>query len=121
MSAFSFVRRQVLRLLVLMLSVCAFSSAQSVTITEYPVSLGAWDITTGPDGALWFTENSGNKIGRITTAGAITEYPIPTPSSQPTGITSGPDGAVWFTEDSGNKIGRIATSGTMTEYTIPTV
>jgi streptogramin lyase len=30
-------------------------------------------ITPGPDGALWFTENEGNKIGRITTAGAITE------------------------------------------------
>jgi streptogramin lyase len=36
-------------------------------------------ITVGPDGALWFTEQTGNKIGRITTAGVITEYPIPTP------------------------------------------
>src|ERR1700757_4214949 len=32
-------------------------------------------ITTGPDGALWFIE-SGGKIGRITTQGDITEFPI---------------------------------------------
>ena len=34
------------------------------------------DITTGPGGDLWFTEFGGN-IGRITTAGAITEFPVP--------------------------------------------
>ncbi len=33
-----------------------------------------WLITTGPDGNLWFTEYGRNKIGRISTAGAITEY-----------------------------------------------
>ena len=55
-------------------------------------------ITTGPDGALWFTEDKGNKIGRITTAGVITEFPIPTANSGPSSITTGPDGALWFTE-----------------------
>jgi hypothetical protein len=30
----------------------------------------------GPDGALWFAEQYGNKIGRVTTAGAFTEYPL---------------------------------------------
>jgi streptogramin lyase len=30
-------------------------------------------ITTGPDGALWFTEGATDKIGRITTAGVFTE------------------------------------------------
>src|SRR5262249_5406943 len=32
------------------------------------------DIVAGPDGALWFTEPTGNAIGRITTAGAVTEF-----------------------------------------------
>ena len=27
------------------------------------------DITTGPDGALWFTSMNNSRIGRITTAG----------------------------------------------------
>ena len=40
-------------------------------------------ITAGPDGALWFTEQTANKIGRITTAGVITEFPIPTANSLP--------------------------------------
>ena len=31
-------------------------------------------IVTGPDGALWFTNNGNNTIGRITTAGAVTNF-----------------------------------------------
>jgi virginiamycin B lyase len=96
-----------------------FSSAQN----------GAGAITSGPDGALWFTEPAANQIGRITTSGTITEFPVPTPNSflgghqPPAGgpsITSGPDGAIWFTEPAANQIGRITTSGTFTEYAIPT-
>jgi virginiamycin B lyase len=69
---------------------------------------------------LWFTEGGG-KIGRITTAGYITEYPVLTSRGEPAGIALGPDGALWFTEDYGNNIGRIApASGTFTEYPIPT-
>jgi virginiamycin B lyase len=41
---------------------------------------------------LWFTEDSGNKIGRITPAGVITEFSIPTPNSRPYDIATGPDG-----------------------------
>jgi virginiamycin B lyase len=43
------------------------------------------------------------RSGRITTAGVVTEYPIPTASSAPIGITAGPDGALWFAEFIGNK------------------
>jgi hypothetical protein len=68
-----------------------------------------------------FTENSANKIGRITTAGIFTEYPIPTASSGPIGITPGPDGAVWFTENSAVKIGRINSAGIFSEFVLPTV
>src|SRR5258706_4225506 len=59
--------------------------ALAVTFTEFPVPTvdgGPWSITTGPDGALWFTESFANKIGRITTAGVITEFPIPTANSE---------------------------------------
>jgi len=79
--------------------------------------LGA--ITAGPDGALWFTESTANQIGRITTSGAITSYPVPTANSGLMGITAGPDGALWFTESAVKQIGRITTSGTVTEYPIP--
>jgi virginiamycin B lyase len=103
-------------------------------ITEYRVPgawSGPWDITLGPDGALWFVEYSVHKIGRLTTDGHFAEYVIP---SNPTklqlqSITSGPDHALWFTEtpteggqgitDSG-VIGRITTGGHVTEFQLTT-
>ena len=44
----------------------------------------------GPDLALWFTETDANKIGRITPAGVITEFSIPTADSGTEVITMGP-------------------------------
>jgi streptogramin lyase len=73
-------------------------------------------ITAGPDGALWFTEQATNKIGRITTAGAITETVIPTAGSKPFSIATGPDGNLWFTESNTGKIGRITIGGAITEF-----
>ena len=93
---------------VLLLILPAIAAAQQIAIGEYPVPTAnskPEDITAGPDGALWFTEDYGNKIGRITTAGVITEYPVPTANSYPEGIVAGPDGALWFTEYYGNRIG----------------
>src|SRR5260370_24000851 len=80
-------------------------------------------ITAGPDGALWFVESSGNKIGRIATNGTILgETFIPTTNSQPVGITAGPDGNLWFTEfaATANKIAKITPAGAITEFSIPT-
>ena len=78
----------------------------SISITEFPLNSYPQGIAAGPDGALWFTEVNANRIGRITTDGVVTEYPVPTPDSYLGGITAGPDGAFWFTEQSANKIGR---------------
>src|ERR1017187_4158007 len=100
----------------------------SVSITEYPVPTTSvfiqangnpYGIAAGPDGALWFTEGIANKIGRITTTGAFTEYPVPTPFSGLDPITAGPDGALWFTEGFAGKIGKITTGGVITEYPVP--
>jgi streptogramin lyase len=64
----------------------------------------------GIDGNLYFTESEGNKIGRITPSGTITEFPIPTSGSLSGsgGIALGPDGAIWFVEFGANKIGRFS-------------
>jgi len=69
-------------------------------------------ITTGPDGALWFGENG--VIGRLTTAGTIQQFPLPTPTATVTDITAGPDDAVWFGEN--GAIGRITTTGAITMH-----
>ena len=75
-------------------------------------------IAAGPDGALWFTNEASNPIGRITTSGTVTDYTGPGISG-PIGITAGPDGALWFTNAENNSIGRISTNGTVTNYTGP--
>ena len=49
-------------------------------------------IVAVPDNALWFTELFGDRVGRITQTGAITEYP--TPGVGPVGIVVGPDDAL---------------------------
>lgn len=86
-------------------------------------------VANGPDGALWFTENGSNAIGRVAVAngvaGAVTEFPLPTASAGPEGIVTGPDQALWFTESNVGKIGRIPVNATpgssaqITEYTLP--
>ncbi|HEU5381403.1 MAG TPA: hypothetical protein VFV38_38765 [Ktedonobacteraceae bacterium] len=93
----------------------------TVTISEFPIPGGGnpIDITTGPDGNLWFTDGN-DKIGRITPGGTITEYPLPVGGIEPLDITTGPDGNLWFTDQAGNQIGKITPSGTITEYPIPT-
>ena len=83
-----------------------------------------YGICAGPDGNVWFVEFqvNGNKVGKVTPAGVITEYPIPTSGSNPYDICLGPDGNLWFTEFTTNKIGKFNIAlGTVTnEYTIPT-
>jgi streptogramin lyase len=82
--------------------------------TEYgPLLSPATSITAGPDGNLWFAERSGDGstsvIGRITPAGAITEYTAtPVPGSV-AALTGGADGHVWFVKDGfgGPAVGRI--------------
>lgn len=75
-------------------------------------------IAQGSDGNLWFIEEHGNKIGRITPQGVITEFSIPTRSSISDGITRGPDGNLWFFENKGDKIGRITPQGKITEFPV---
>ena len=93
------------------------------TFTEYRIcstpNSSPDGIRSGPDGALWFVEGQGNNVGRITTAGDITEFPIPTPNAQPEGIGVGPDGNLWFAETNVNRIGRITPAGVITEFPIP--
>ena len=93
------------------------ANAQSAIEYWLPTpSPDATHIVLGPDGNLWFTEISGNKIGRITPTGAITEFPVPTPGGRPVGIAVGPDGNLWFAEGGANKIGRITTAGVISEF-----
>src|SRR4051812_14010844 len=96
----------------------AGAATPSGVVTEFPVvtaAAGLGAVAAGPDGNLWFTETSANRIGRVTPAGVVTEFVV---AGAPLGIAAGPDGALWFTESGGTPaIGRITTGGAVTVFT----
>jgi streptogramin lyase len=64
-------------------------------------------IIEGPDGNLYFGEADG-VIGRITTAGVVTRYPLPgNPGTNfpINGMAVGPDGNIWFANDVAAQVG----------------
>ena len=40
----------------------------------------------------------GNRVGRITMKGEVTEFPIPSQTGSPINIAVGPDRNIWFTK-----------------------
>jgi virginiamycin B lyase len=91
------------------------------SISQYLVGTGSsrqiYTLAVGSDGNIWFTEYTGNKIGRFNTStSSFTEFSIPTASSRSSGIVSGPDGNVWFAEYASNKLARIDLAGNITEF-----
>lgn len=92
----------------------------SGTATSYPTSIAGNFITTGSDGALWFTGTNaaGGVIGRITTSGSLATFPLPSPSF-PQGITLGPDSAIWFLDPGKGAVGQITTAGNIREFVVP--
>ena len=72
------------------------------------------------DGNLYITENTANKIARLTTAGVWTEFTIPTASSNPQFIVAGPDQALWFSMLNTASIGRMTLSGQFSSFLTPT-
>jgi streptogramin lyase len=94
------------------------------------VTIGPYGITSGADGAYWFTEyyvpNSPGLLGRIdTVSNVFTQYNLltnlnafGTAYAEPFGICLGPnnDTNLWFTEYFSGQVGRITTNGTYTEY-----
>ena len=99
-------------------------SELKVTIKEWTVpTKGAHphDPAVGADGALWFTEQMTNKIGRLDPkSGAFKEYPLKLEDSGPHGLVSDREGNIWFTGNFKGYIGKLdPKTGTVTEYKIP--
>jgi len=108
----------------------------------FPIEFGATGLTVGPDGALWFTSGPivhlrHPEIGRITTSGTVTMFPLPPPAN-PAGvckadlfctnelaaawamdIVSGPDGNLWAVGQT-ESIWRITPAGSVTTFDTPT-
>ena len=76
-------------------------------------------IAKAPDGNYWYTQPGANRVARMTPAGAVTEYALPSAASNPFDIVAGADGNMWFTQLDGGRIGRISPSGIIAEFTLP--
>jgi virginiamycin B lyase len=105
--------------------------ARSASVATLQAAIKEYDVPTpksqphdpaaAPDGALWWTEQLANKIGRLDPkTGAIKEYPLKTAHSGPHGLTSDENGDIWFTANFAGYIGKLdAKTGGVTEYKIP--
>jgi virginiamycin B lyase len=95
--------------------------AMDGSYTSYPMPNNRvpFNIVRGPAGLLWFTEENDDKIGSISSSGAIVEYSLRLSGSAPNSITRGSDGKAWFTEVNANKVGRISSSGVIKEFPVP--
>lgn len=81
----------------------------------------ATSLITGPDGNLWFAlPNAPPQIGRITTSGVITTFPLPEQTINLDAIVAGPDGNIWFTDLANSRVGRMTTGGLVTVFELPT-
>lgn len=95
-------------------------------VAEYPIPLDEptqsvmpGHLTVGPDGALWFNETWNARVGRVTTDGAFTMFPLPPEREAGSDIAVGPDGNLWLGFSGASRIGRLTTSGEYTEIPGP--
>ncbi len=107
------------------------SSLSSSAAGSLDASISEWDLPTpgslphdpavGADGALWYTAQKANRIGRLDPAdGRITEFELPTSDSGPHGLAADRDGNIWYTGNYAGLIGRLdVKTGHVTEYRMP--
>jgi virginiamycin B lyase len=107
------------------------AAAAGNDVGELKVTIREWDVPTkgahphdpavGADGALWFTEQMQNKIGRVDpSTGAFKEYPLKVENSGPHGLVADREGNIWFTGNFAHYIGKLnPKTGVVTEYNMP--
>jgi virginiamycin B lyase len=100
-------------------------------VNELKVTIREWDVPTkgahphdpavGTDGALWFTEQMQNKIGKVDPAtGVFKEFPLKVDNSGPHGLVADREGNIWFTGNFAGYIGKLdVRTGEVKEYKMP--
>jgi streptogramin lyase len=95
---------------------CRQDCSGFIDITEFNLNYAnsnPFDIITGPDNNLWFTEGAG-RVGQMSPRGNLLKYVFP--SSGAIGIAVGPDGNIWFSVDNA-KIGTVSAGAMMASET----
>ena len=84
------------------------------------------NLTSGPDGNIWYTGSHTDTIGRITPSGVVTVFllemgaPVTIPALEPLGIVTGPDGELWFTTGIDRSFGATTTNGQSSLFAVTT-
>ena len=106
-------------------------AATGAEVSTLKVTIREWDVPTkgahphdpavGMDGALWFTEQLKNKLGRVDPkTGVFKEYALKIEDSGPHGLVADSNGNIWFTGNGKGYIGKLdPRTGAVTEYTMP--
>src|SRR5438093_9179346 len=94
-----------------------------VTIKEWVVPTPGsrpHDPLATADGAIWYTGQFANVLGRLDPkTGQIKEYRL-TPNAGPHGLTADKDGNIWYTANFGSRVGKLnPKTGELTEYRMP--
>jgi virginiamycin B lyase len=93
-------------------------------VSEYSLTpnSGPAAVFPGPDGKVWFAEETGGKIGSIDIFGQVTETALPG-APKLGGITWAADGKVYATETAANKVAKFdpVTRVLLAEFPIPQV
>jgi len=91
-----------------------------LTTFTVPHASYIWDITTGPNKNLYFTDGA-SAVWRMTTSGHFTRFPFSdSTGGYPYQITTGPDGNLWFTDRAG-LIVKMTPAGTFTTFKVPRI
>jgi streptogramin lyase len=96
--------------------------AGTVTVYDLPPTQQAYGgIVTGPDGNVWFTEQT--EVASITPSGVIKQYGVPSGCGVAmNGIVVGPDNNIWFAAAGGSCTALVQinpSTGVETTYLVP--
>jgi streptogramin lyase len=83
------------------------------TIVEAPVNVQPRGMLRGPDGNIWFVEDSGGAIGELAPGLVFTDHGT---GQLQNGIILGPDGTFWITEPFNAAIGTMTLAGTPGQF-----
>jgi virginiamycin B lyase len=107
------------------------SAGLTVAVEPEDVVILEWDVPTpnsrphdpafAPDGALWYTGQVANRLGRLDPrSGEIREYALKIPNSGPHGLVADREGNIWYTGNAAAHIGKLNTAtGEIAEYAMP--
>ncbi len=81
--------------------------------------MGAFALSPGPGGTVWFSGYPGGSVGRILPDGSANGFAPLADGATTVGIALGPGGSMWITDQSRPVLERIGSDATVSELVVP--